>query len=33
VALWDGMQLRWLLQPDEVDVAAALRSYFELVID
>jgi AcrR family transcriptional regulator len=33
VAMWDGMQLRWLLQPDEVDVAAALRSYFELVID
>lgn len=32
IALWDGIQLRWLLQPDEVDVAGQLRAYLELLI-
>jgi AcrR family transcriptional regulator len=32
VALWDGLQLQWLLAPESVDVAAGLRAYLELVI-
>ncbi|WP_286346801.1 TetR/AcrR family transcriptional regulator [Frondihabitans sucicola] len=32
VALWDGVQLQWLMEPGEVDVAAALRHYLSLVI-
>jgi len=32
IALWDGIQLRWLLQPDEVDVTGQLRSHLELLI-
>lgn len=32
VGLWDGVQLQWTMSPDEVDVAAALRHYLDLVI-
>lgn len=32
VALWDGAQLQWLLDPDAVDVGAALRHYLDLVL-
>ncbi|MGD8169991.1 TetR/AcrR family transcriptional regulator [Herbiconiux sp. P16] len=28
-ALWDGLQLQWLLAPDEVDVVACLRDYLD----
>jgi AcrR family transcriptional regulator len=31
VALWDGLQLQWLLRPDDVDVAAHLRAFLDLV--
>lgn len=31
VALWDGIQLQWLLEPDSVDVAAHLRAFEALV--
>ncbi|MCU1526942.1 MAG: TetR family transcriptional regulator [Frondihabitans sp.] len=32
VALWDGIQLQWLLAPDEIDVAEGLRHYLSLVL-
>jgi AcrR family transcriptional regulator len=32
VALWDGAQLQWLMDPSRVDVGAALRHYLSLVI-
>jgi AcrR family transcriptional regulator len=32
VGLWDGVQLQWLLAPDEVDVPRLLRDYLDLVI-
>lgn len=32
VALWDGAQLQWLMDPDAVDVALALRHYLGLVL-
>jgi len=32
VALWDGIQLQWLLQPDEVNVAEHLRAFLDLVV-
>lgn len=32
VALWDGLQTQWLLAPHTVDVAKALRAFFELVL-
>ncbi|MBD8727778.1 TetR/AcrR family transcriptional regulator [Frigoribacterium sp. CFBP 13707] len=32
VALWDGLQLQWLLAPDEVDVPGQLRDHLELVV-
>lgn len=32
VALWDGIQLQWLLAPAEIDVAQHLRDYLDLVI-
>ncbi|BDZ51294.1 TetR family transcriptional regulator [Frondihabitans sucicola] len=32
VALWDGLQLQWLMAPGEVDVPAALRAYFDQVL-
>ncbi|SDZ54659.1 TetR/AcrR family transcriptional regulator [Herbiconiux ginsengi] len=28
-ALWDGLQLQWLLAPEEVDVVACLRDYLD----
>lgn len=31
VALWDGLQLQWLLEPDEVDVPAHLAAFLALV--
>jgi AcrR family transcriptional regulator len=30
-ALWDGIQLQWLLQPDDIDVAAYLQAYLDLI--
>lgn len=30
-ALWDGIQLQWLLQPDEIDVVAYLRAFLDLI--
>ncbi|GAA4684695.1 TetR/AcrR family transcriptional regulator [Frondihabitans cladoniiphilus] len=32
VALWDGIQLQWLLDPEAVDVVAVLRDHLDLVI-
>jgi AcrR family transcriptional regulator len=32
VALWDGIQLQWLLDPENVDMVAVLRDYLDLVI-
>lgn len=32
VALWDGLQLQWLLAPDRVDVVQQLRDHFELIL-
>ncbi|HEY5222293.1 MAG TPA: TetR/AcrR family transcriptional regulator [Microbacteriaceae bacterium] len=32
VALWDGIQLQWLLEPEKVDVAAHLAAFLDLVI-
>jgi AcrR family transcriptional regulator len=32
VGLWDGVQLQWLLAPDEVDVPRLLRDYLDLVV-
>lgn len=32
VALWDGLQLQWLMAPDSVDVPGALRAYFVQVL-
>jgi hypothetical protein len=32
MALWDGLQLQWLLDPDAVDVADHLRSFFEVIV-
>lgn len=32
VGLWDGIQLQWLLAPDEVDVAEGLRHYLSMVL-
>lgn len=32
VALWEGIQLRWLYDPDRIDAAAALRGYLDLVL-
>ncbi|MVA76843.1 TetR/AcrR family transcriptional regulator [Auraticoccus sp. F435] len=31
VALWDGLQLQWLLEPEEVDVAQHLSDFLRLV--
>lgn len=30
-ALWDGIQLQWLLQPDEIDVVVYLQAFFDFV--
>jgi AcrR family transcriptional regulator len=32
VALWEGIQLQWLYAPGEIDAAAALRGYLEVVL-
>jgi len=32
VGLWDGVQLQWLLAPDEIDVPRLLRDYLDLVV-
>jgi AcrR family transcriptional regulator len=32
VALWDGIQLQWLLDPGRIDVVQQLRDYLDLVI-
>jgi AcrR family transcriptional regulator len=32
VALWDGAQLQWLMEPTAVDVVASLRHYLSLVL-
>jgi AcrR family transcriptional regulator len=32
VALWDGIQLQWLLQPNTVDVAEHLSAFFDLLV-
>jgi len=32
VALWDGLQVQWLYDPDEVDIAAELRAHLERVL-
>ncbi|ROQ39695.1 TetR family transcriptional regulator [Frondihabitans sp. PhB188] len=32
VALWDGIQLQWTMDPRQVDVWAALRHYLSLVL-
>lgn len=33
VALWDGIQLQWLLEPEKIDVAAHLAAFLDLVIE
>jgi AcrR family transcriptional regulator len=34
IAMWDGLQIQWLLDPDSVDVADELRAFFNrLLID
>jgi AcrR family transcriptional regulator len=32
IALWDGIQTQWLLDPEGVDMAGCLRDYLDLVI-
>ncbi len=32
-ALWDGIQLQWLLQPDEVDVVVHLEAFLNLILE
>jgi AcrR family transcriptional regulator len=32
VALWDGIQTQWLVEPASVDVVLTLRDYFDLII-
>ena len=32
IALWEGIQLRWLYEPDQVHAGEALRAYLDLVI-
>ncbi|NQX13136.1 TetR/AcrR family transcriptional regulator [Microbacteriaceae bacterium VKM Ac-2855] len=32
VALWDGIQLQWLLEPDAVDVELVLADYLHLIL-
>ncbi|MFF1879258.1 TetR/AcrR family transcriptional regulator [Leifsonia sp. NPDC058230] len=33
VALWEGIQLRWLYEPEGIHAGEALRSYLDLVIE
>jgi AcrR family transcriptional regulator len=32
IALWDGIQTQWLLEPGSVDMAKCLRAYLDLVL-
>ncbi|MCP2030061.1 AcrR family transcriptional regulator [Okibacterium sp. HSC-33S16] len=32
IALWDGIQTQWLLDPEGIDMAACLRDYLSLII-
>ncbi|GAA2172426.1 TetR/AcrR family transcriptional regulator [Arthrobacter parietis] len=32
VALWDGIQTQWLLNPEDVDVPQTLKAYLDLII-
>ncbi len=32
IALWDGIQTQWLLEPESVDMAGSLRDYLELIV-
>lgn len=32
IALWEGLQLQWLMAPESIDMAGCLRDYLELVI-
>ena len=32
IALWDGIQTQWLLEPQSVDMARSLREYLELIV-
>lgn len=32
IALWDGIQTQWLLDPGSVDMAGCLRAYLDLVL-
>jgi AcrR family transcriptional regulator len=32
IALWDGIQTQWLLEPQSVDMAQSLRDYLELLV-
>jgi len=32
IALWEGIQLRWLYTPDAIDASATLRAYLDLVL-
>jgi AcrR family transcriptional regulator len=32
VALWDGLQLQWLLAPEVIDVAGHLKSFFDVLV-
>jgi hypothetical protein len=32
-ALRDGLNLEWLLAPDEIDLPAAIRSHYRLYVD
>ena len=32
IALWDGLQLQWLLHRDQVDMAAELRRYLQYLV-
>lgn len=32
VALWDGIQLQWLYDPERIHAAAALRAYLDLIV-
>jgi AcrR family transcriptional regulator len=32
IALWDGIQTQWLLEPGSVDMARSLREYLELIV-
>lgn len=33
IAMWDGLQVQWLLDRDVVDVAAGLRAFFATIVD